>query len=105
VTPAPIVLPVATREALSSSYEELRQVALASGGVHGRGTGFALLIRSGMARWLDTCIAMLARPMVQALPPQHIEDQAQLPADVRVEVAMVLAQMALSAQSQGAMTC
>src|SRR5262249_89795 len=57
VTLGALIPPVAARDALRSSYEELRQIALASGDVHGRGTGMALLIRSGMARWMDACIA------------------------------------------------
>ena len=105
MTPTPIVLSVAICKALSSSYEELRQIALASDSMHGRGTGLALLIRSGMARWMDTCIAVLARPTASPPPTRQIDDQSHLPADIRVEVAMVLAQMALSAQNQGAMTC
>ena len=105
MTPAAIVPSVEIRDALSSSYEEIRQIALAPDGVHGRGTGLALLIRSGMARWMDTCIAVLTRPISPSPPQRQIDDQSHLPADIRVEVAMVLAQMALSAQNQGAMTC
>jgi hypothetical protein len=104
VTSSPAIISVEIRDALSSSYEELRQIALAGDGVHARGTGLALLIRSGMARWMDTCIAVLARPSAPP-PPRQSDGQAHLPADVRAEVAMVLAQMALSAQSQGATAC
>lgn len=105
MTPSPAaVLSVEIREALSSSYEELRQIALAGDGVHGRGTGLALLKRNGMARWMETCIAVFARPAAPPLP-RLFEGQAHVPADVRGEVAMVLAQMALSAQSQGATAC
>jgi hypothetical protein len=104
VTPLPAAVSVEIREALSSSYEELRQIALAGAGVHGRGTGLALLIRNGVARWMQTCIAVLARPAASPLPRQ-LEGQAHVPADVRAEVAMVLAQMALSTQTQGATAC
>lgn len=103
MTPAPTIVAVEIREALSSSYEELRHIALAGTGVRARGIGLALLIRSGMARWMEACVTALARPTLAVL--QQIETPPLLPADVRVEVAMVLAQMALSTQSQGATAC
>jgi hypothetical protein len=92
------------RDALSSSYDDLRRVALAGADRPGHGVGFALFIRSGMARWMDACIDLLARPA--AAPPlqRHLEEQHLAP-DVRIEVAMVHAQMALSAHTQGATTC
>jgi hypothetical protein len=93
----------AVREALSSSYEDLRRVALTGAHGQGRGVGFALFIRSGMARWMDTCIELFARPAT-APPKRHVEEQRRLDPDVRIEVAMVLAQMALSAHVQGATT-
>ncbi len=93
---------VAVREALSSSYEELRLIAL---GGQGRGVGLAFFIRSGMARWMDTCLAMLAHPTSAPRPATNPDEQPQVPADLRVEVAMVLAEMALSAHAQGATTC
>lgn len=92
---------VAAREALSSSYEELRLIAL---GGQGRGVGLAFFIRCGMARWIDTCIAMLTQP-APAPRPTHPDEQPHVPADLCVEVAMVLAEMALSAHAQGATTC
>lgn len=96
-------IPIAVRDALSSSYEDLRRAALA-GADGDRGVGFALFICRGMARWMDTCTEILVRPA--AAPPQrHIEEQPHLDPGLRVEVAMVLAQMALSAHTQGATTC
>ena len=103
MTPEPAIVAVEIRAALSSSYEELRHVALAGTGVRARGIGLALLIRGGMPRWMETCVTALSRPTLSV--PQQIERSPRLPADVRVEVAMVLAQMALSTQSQGAAAC
>jgi hypothetical protein len=96
-------IPIAVREALASNYEDLRREALAGAGGD-RGVGLALFIRRGMSRWMDTCTEILAGPTV-APPQRHIEEQPHLDPDLRVEVAMVLAQMALLAHSQGATTC
>ncbi len=96
------VPPMAVREALSSSYEELRLIAL---GGQGRGVGLAFFIRGGMARWMDACIAMFAQPAPAPRPAGQLDEQPHLPAELRVEVAMVLAEMALSAHAQGATTC
>jgi hypothetical protein len=104
MTPGVRVVPVVVREALSSSYEDLRRFAIAGTDRYGRGVGFALFIRSGMARWMDTYIDLLAQPKV-APPPQRRAEEQRLDPDLRIEVAMVLAQMALSAHAQGATTC
>ena len=95
---------VTVRDALSSGYEDLRGGALSGDDRRGRGVGFALFVRSGMARWMDTCIDLLTRPAAASPPQRHLEER-HLGPDVRIEVAMVLAQMALSAHAQGATTC
>jgi hypothetical protein len=94
---------VPVREALASSYEDLRRLAVA-GGSHGVGTGLALFLRSGMARWMEVCIELLDRPAVPP-PPRPAGEQHRVSPAIGVEVAMVLAQMALSAHAQGEMTC
>jgi len=100
------MVPAAVREAFSSGYEDLRRVALAGADPNGlgRGVGFALFIRSGMARWMDCCGDLLV-PQVPAPPRRRVEERQQLDPDLRIEVAMVFAQMALSAHSQGVTTC
>jgi hypothetical protein len=108
VAPAPSIPSYEVCEALASSYEELREIALTSVGVllHGRGTGFALFIRRGMASWMQTCIGVLAQPTAPtAFAPRQIEEPPYVPAEVRLDVAMILAQMALATQPNGAMTC
>lgn len=87
------------KEAFVAGYEELRRCAL---GRAGRGVGFALLTRSGMAAWMKTCAA-LPRPPASAVRRSAAE-QPLVPQDFRVEVATLLAEMALSAHTQGAMT-
>lgn len=102
--PAAAAVSISMREAITSSYEDLRRSALA-GGVHGGGTaGLTLFIRCGMARWMEMCIDVLERPAV-TVPPRHTEQRHDLDPGLRGEVAMVLAQMALAAHLQGAMTC
>jgi hypothetical protein len=107
VAPAPSIPSFETCKALASSYEELREIALAGAGVllHGRGTGFAVLIRRGMASWMETCIGVLAQPTAPAVVAPRLEEPPHVPAEVRLDVAMILAQMALATQPNGAMTC
>ena len=89
-------------EALVSEYEDLRRVAL--GGLRGpsQGVGFALLLRRGMAVWMDAC--MKAATSLSRLRPVSRQEQHLLPPDLRGEVAMVLAAMALACPSEGGMT-
>jgi hypothetical protein len=89
-------------DVLVSSYEDLRSVALGRSGGSNRGVGLALFMRSGMAAWMEEIGAGLAR--IPEPRPRRQPDQTRLPADLRVDVAMVLAAMALSAHNQGAMT-
>ncbi len=102
MTSAPAVLSVAVRDALASSYEELRRSAVTG---HGGGSGFALLVRSGMARWMEVCIDLLGRPVASPPQPRPVGEQHQVAPDLRVEIARVLAQMALSVHAPGATTC
>ena len=97
-------IPTTARELLLSSYEELRQVAVSGVGM-GHGAGFGLLVRYGMARWMDACADLFALPAITPSPLRHAEVQCPITPDVRVEVAMVLTRMALSAAPQGATTC
>lgn len=95
--------PVTDSSALVSSYEELRGEALRRPGGPGRGSGLALFIRRGMAAWLTAC-APVARSL-EALSRVPVA-QDRVPPDLRTEVAMVLAEMALSAAHYpGGVTC
>ena len=90
------------REVMVAGYEELRGSALNHVRGSGRGIGFALFVRSGMAAWIKTCAA-LPRPSEASAWRPTAEGRRFVPQDLRVEVANLLAEMALSAHAQGAM--
>ena len=95
--------PPGDSSALLSGYEVIRSEALRRAGCSGRGSGLALFIRRGMAAWLTTC-APLARPL--EAPHRKSTEEDRVPPDLRTEVALVLAEMALTAAyAQGASTC
>ena len=88
-------------ETLTAGYEELRRTALGAGAPSsGRGIGLALFLRSGMAAWMETCAALM---------PRHAEPTARaaaatpplVPLDLRLEVATLLAEMALTVHAHG----
>lgn len=87
------------REALTAGYEELRGAALGQATGLGRGIGFALFIRSGMAAWMETCATLLIPR--EPTPRRPAADLPRVPPDVRVEVATLLAEMALAVHVQG----
>ena len=87
---------------LVSGYEELRRVAIGRPPSAGRGVGFALFLRSGMAAWIEACEAVSPPSPPLRLPPLP-RDQL-LPTDARGEVTMVLAAMAFSAAVHGGLT-
>lgn len=88
-------------EALLSEYEQLRLVALGrSNGPH-QGIGFALLLRRGMAAWMDACVTAAAPSTPRPVPRQGHRLVAP---DLRGEVAIVLAAMALACPIEGGMT-
>lgn len=84
-------------DALVSHYEELRRRAL--DGPVGRGAGWALFIGQGMAAWMDACAALtsVAEPGPRASAPPPVP----LPSDLRGELVMVLARMALAQPIEG----
>ena len=90
------------REVFVAGYEDLRRAALRRAVASGRGVGLALFVRSGMAAWMEACAALPRPPAATSVRPTA---QAPLvPDDFRVEVAMLLAGMALSVHAQGGMT-
>ena len=90
------------RETLVASYEDLRHSALGRASGTNRGIGFALFVRSGMAAWMATCTTFLLPP--EATTRRSLSEQSLVPQDFRVEVATLLAEMALSAHVQGAIS-
>lgn len=103
MTSVPDSIDARAREALIAGYEELRRTVLGRAGGSDRGVGFALFVRSGMAGWMATCAA-LPRPPKTPVARRSTDDQPLVPQDFRVEVASLLAEMALSAHAQGAIT-
>jgi hypothetical protein len=65
------------------------------------GTGFALFLRRGMAAWMEGC-ATAAFASATRHPPTR--DERVVPSDLRGEVAMVLASMALASRTEGGLT-
>jgi len=82
---------------LVSHYEELRRHAL--DGPAGRGAGWALFIGHGMAAWMDACTAMT--PVAEPGPRASAPPPVPLPSDLRGELVMVLARMALALPVEG----
>ena len=92
----------ASAETLTSEYEVLRRVALGgSNGLSG-GVGFALLLRRGMAAWMDACLTAALPSRPQSVPEQQ-QEVCAVPPDLRGEVAQLLAAMALGGRVEGGM--
>lgn len=85
-------------DTLVSHYEELRRRALDRPAGRG-GAGCALVIGQGMAAWMEACAALTpgAEPGPRAAAPPPVP----LPSDLRGELAMVLARMALALPREG----
>lgn len=86
---------------LVTSYEELRRFALDRRAGPARGVGLALFLKSGMAAWLAVCAPLAAPPERSSRSPRAAPPpvSADLPAELRIEVAMVLTEMALAAHT------
>lgn len=88
-------------DALLSGYEEIRSEVMRFSGCSRRGSGLALFVGRGMAAWLTACT-----PVACTLDVHKPIAADRVPLDLRTEVAMVLAEMALTAaQAQRASTC
>jgi len=105
VIAAPQLIATVTAPVLLSCYEDLRGAAVGTDVEAGHGVGLALFIKRGMASWMQTCASFAPAPRRE--PPSGQVERPSLHPDVRAEVAMVLAEMALSAniQIQGAEAC
>jgi hypothetical protein len=82
--------PTPTANHLVARYEELRSQAM---GACGRGLGLALRLRQGMRACLEAWSCTLTMPA-----ERHLEDgmDEAVPVQLRAEIAIVLAGMALS---------
>jgi hypothetical protein len=92
VTVTPHAVEAGAQEALAAGYEELRRAALGAPGF-ARGIGLALFLRSGMAAWMESCVALVA-PRGPA--SARAATAPLVPVDLRLEVATLLAEMALA---------
>jgi hypothetical protein len=99
VTASPHTVGARAREALAAGYEELRRAALGGAAGSGRGLGLALFLRSGMAAWMETCAALVPSRDAPARPT----GPPVVPLDLRLEVATLLAEMALAVHTHGGM--
>ncbi len=81
-----------------TAYEDLRRVALEESDGHARRVpGLALVLRGGIAAWIQAC-RRVASPVLSA-PPSG-ETLRALPGAVRAEVTVLLAEMALAAAAE-----
>jgi hypothetical protein len=87
------------RDALVTHYEALRRGALEDSAGGCRGAGWALFIGQGMAAWMDTCTAVT----VEAEPRSAVAPTPRA-GDLRSELALILARMALAGGGEGGRT-
>jgi hypothetical protein len=86
-------------EQLCQAYEELRAQATGRAGPEvPMARGLALLLRSGMAGWMQAWRGLAVSPTTPPPPPT---DGLQPRAGLTAEVAVILAQMALQVQGAG----
>ena len=97
--PAPSLLRRAPRnDGLISRYEELRQQGLGRPSAIPRGQGLALLLRSGIAGWMQAwaqCVVALPAP-----PKQRLREDEIFPFEIHREVTMILAAMVLNGRQE-----
>jgi hypothetical protein len=93
-TAEPAALPA---EILVARYEELRETFTGSAAAPGRSLGLALLLRSGLAAWMETVAAL---PATSARGAPVLDERERLPMNLRGELTSILATMALSAASE-----
>jgi hypothetical protein len=78
---------------LIARYEELRQQALGRPSGIPRGQGLALLLRSGVAGWMQAWAQCVVE--VPAPPKERLGAEASFPLALHREVTMILAGMVL----------
>lgn len=79
------------------AYEELRRAATAADGRARRMPGIAILLRAGVVGWMQTCRSVAGSVLAARMDREPVR---ALPDTIRVEVAVLLAQMALSAAGE-----
>ena len=77
-------------DALRSTYEDLRALALSGG----RGPGFAVLMHHGMCEWMEVCSSCTAVVAATKTVPATTNPQL-LPPGMRSEIVAILAGMFL----------
>ncbi len=93
IPPPPLLRRAPRNDGLISRYEELRQQALGRPSGIPRGQGLALLLRSGIAGWMQ---AWAQRVVEGAAPPQErLGKEESFPIEMHREVTMILAGMVL----------
>jgi len=80
------------------AYEELRSQRL-TGSPCGRHFGLVLLLREGVAAWIEHCAAAPARS-VDSTASAHIVPAPALPEQLHAEIVHVLADIALIARKE-----
>lgn len=88
--PSPRCVP--RNEGLIARYEEVRQQALGRPSGTPRGQGLALLLRSGIAGWMQAWAQCVVEP---APPNERRGEDASFPVAMHREVTMILAAMVL----------
>lgn len=77
------------RKELTAHYEQLRDDALSLTAGHQPTLGLDLLLRQGMAAWMQAWSACVQKPGVEAVPPSAPRPTNSL--DVRAQMASILA--------------
>ena len=81
-------------DGLIARYEELRQQVLGRPPGIPRGQGLALLMRSGIAAWMQSWAPCMVE--VPAPPKEELGESASFPIAMHREVTMILAAMVLN---------
>lgn len=84
----------ASAEAAVVAYEELRRHALAAS-LHGRDLGWVVLMREGVATWIERCGAGLA-PAGRAASRDPVQGASRVVSPLHVGLVHVLATIALT---------
>lgn len=84
-----------SHEEFVSGYERLRRRALGKDGRVERGVGWALLVRQGMAHWMQVCGEVTAGGEMDS-PRRTCGAQTAFAPDLSMEIVGVLASMALN---------
>jgi hypothetical protein len=90
-------VPGAPEQDWVAAYEDLRRAALEADGRARRVPGVAVVLRAGVVAWMQACRSVTGA--VPSVSPAG-ETVGWLPGTVRAEVAVLLAQMALSAATE-----